>query len=250
MVWRPNARATLRAFAARVLKRPYVVNQTLKPTQLAGFNTLLENPDGARSDLLGVAAQYRLTSSLFVGGALTSQTLADKLNAPIGDGTDVRVDNEEELIADAYLNWTPSRRISIGTGIAREIYRRNERDTSSQPLRVQTWLAPTSIRYFDPNGIFAGLTGTVVKQSVDSLETTSDRFAEQRSFGDSGVLLDLFAGYRFPNWFGQFSIEVNNAFDTQLEFQDDSFRFSSPDRDVSPRFYPSRTMIARLSFNW
>ena len=250
LVWRPDSRATFRAFAARVVKRPYVVNRTLKPTELAGFNTLLENPDGARSDLAGLAVQYRLNPSLFVGGIFTSQILADKLNVPLEDGTDVRVDNEEERIFDFYVNWTPSDMFAVGFNVIREIYSRNERDTNSQPLRVQTWLAPLSVRYFDPNGIFAGATGTFVHQDVDNLDGSTGSFVEQRSSGDTRGVLDLFAGYRFPRWFGQVSLEINNVFDTELAFQDDSFRFSSPDRDLGPRFYPSRTILARLSLNW
>lgn len=65
--WSPSNDTTIRAAAFRVMKRPFASNQTIEPTQLAGFNQFFDDPDGTDSVRYGVGLDQRLTDNLFAG---------------------------------------------------------------------------------------------------------------------------------------------------------------------------------------
>ena len=52
--WNPWVDTTVRAAAFKVLKRTLVTNQTLEPTQVAGFNQFFDDIDGASAWRYGV----------------------------------------------------------------------------------------------------------------------------------------------------------------------------------------------------
>ena len=58
------------------MKRPYVANQTLQPTQLAGFNEQFDDLDGTRADWLGLAADIRASAAVRLGAEMTLRRLA------------------------------------------------------------------------------------------------------------------------------------------------------------------------------
>ena len=63
----PCRAVRLRAAGGRTIKRPFVANQTLQPTQLAGFNEQFDDLDGTRADWLGLAVDIRASDSVRVG---------------------------------------------------------------------------------------------------------------------------------------------------------------------------------------
>jgi hypothetical protein len=58
---------TVRAAAFRVLKRTLVTDQTLEPTQVAGFEQFFDDVNGASSWRYGVGIDQKFASDLFVG---------------------------------------------------------------------------------------------------------------------------------------------------------------------------------------
>ena len=66
---------TLRAAAFRVLKRFFVTNQTLEPTQLAGFNQFFDDLDGTDSTRYGFGLDQRFSPDLYGGFELSWRDL-------------------------------------------------------------------------------------------------------------------------------------------------------------------------------
>ena len=107
--------------------------------------------------------------------------------------------------------------------------------------------APVMVRYFDPSGIYAGIGATFVHQDVN-------RSAQDQDFGrkegdDSFTLFNAEVGYRFPNRYGQISLQATNIFDTKFKYQDDSYREAQDKPSVGP-YFPDQQIFLYLVLNW
>jgi outer membrane receptor for ferrienterochelin and colicin len=120
------------------------------------------------------------------------------------------------------------------------------------PKHVKTLMAPVGVQYFDKSGIFAGLGATFVRQDVKRLQSApvianGNNGAEG---DDSFVTVDASVGYRFPNRRGLVSLAVNNVFDNNFSYQDNSYREFGEGRPSVSRFIPERTILARVTLNF
>ena len=241
LIWAPKPGVTMRAAAARTIKRPFVAGQTLRPTQLAGFNTLFDDIDGVHSDSVGLAFDYELSANLRVGAEVVRRWLRGRLNIETDAGMVVRVDDQREDAANVYMNWTPTDRWAVSLGVTHETYRAKERDTTDEAVRLSSWLPSASVRYFHPRGWFGGVGTVLARQGVD-------RSDPDVTDSDEAALVDAFVGFRLPRRLGLVSLEANNLFDQRLNWQDDTFRSSQ--EELRPQFLPARSLIARLTLNW
>ena len=57
MSWNLKPGTTLRAAGFRTLKRTLVTDQTLEPTQVAGFNQFFDDPSATESEVFGLAVR-------------------------------------------------------------------------------------------------------------------------------------------------------------------------------------------------
>ena len=76
LLWHPSPSFLARVAAGRVLKRPIVVNQTIAPAELAGFDVVLDDRDATISDQVGLAAEYRPFPSLRLGTEIEKRWLS------------------------------------------------------------------------------------------------------------------------------------------------------------------------------
>lgn len=107
--------------------------------------------------------------------------------------------------------------------------------------RIDTLSIPVSIDYFNPNGLFANLTGTFVQQKVEREGNRSNE-GQEKFF-----LIDTAIGYRLPNRKGILSLEAKNLFDEHFVFQNINV---STSQITTPRFIPTRTIFARITLNF
>ena len=85
ITWNPVPDTTLRGAAFRVLKRTLVTNQTLEPTQVAGFNQFYDDSVAATDAWnYGAAIDQKFSRSLY-GGA---EYVYRDLKIPFVVGTD------------------------------------------------------------------------------------------------------------------------------------------------------------------
>lgn len=242
VTWNPFPGTTLRAAAFRVLKRTLVNDQTLEPTQVAGFNQFFDDANATDSWRYGVAVDQKFSDSLFAGAEWAARRLDAPFRSIVFDdqsGTlvedQVRRGDAREDVARAYLFWAPHPWVALGAEYQRE---RFDNDTAVAFLfkDVTTHKVPLGVRVFHPSGFALLLKGTYVNQHGEFRRQPAGTF---QSGSDDFFLLDAGVTYRFPKRYGIASFGVTNLTDQRFRYQETDFRNAS--------IIPSRTFLGRLT---
>ncbi len=245
-LWDITPATTLRAAAFRVLKRTVTSNQTIEPTQVAGFNQFYDDPDGSESKRYGVALDHRFSKRLYGGLEYSRRDIEasfEFIPPPPAPSQLDNADSDEEL-ARAYGYWTPSQSLALS---AEYQYEDIDRDDDYPPdlvagtpfTELETHRVPLGVTIHRPSGWFAGLKATYVDQEGTfpdpfSLSAVTDH--------DDFWIVDTGVGYRLPKRHGLLSVGVKNLFDESFKFQD-----TNP---ISPTFYPERLVFGRITLSF
>jgi hypothetical protein len=236
LVWQPDPRFTLRLGAFEGRKPRFVSNQTLEPTQVAGFNQLYDDINGTRATGLGVAVDARPRRLLGAGASV----LRRDLSVPVRDDVDgiSFTEDADETIVSGYVAATLTPRL-VATGEARWERWRSDSRLGLVPARLDTGTLPLALTYFGVDGFFASGRVTGVEQDGRTLSglRRDDRFA----------VVDLAVGWRAPHSAGGLAAEVRNLFDTNFEIEDDNFRSTNERR---ADLLPQRTFMVRAALNF
>ncbi|HNP29735.1 MAG TPA: TonB-dependent receptor, partial [Nitrospirales bacterium] len=240
--WNATSWARLRAAYFQTVKRALVVQQTIEPTHLAGFNQLFDDTNGTESERFGVALDTVLTSSLYAGVEYSERDLT--VPQTLIQGLErLRTKRTEDLFR-AYLYWAPHPEWAASAEFEYEQLKRSPSEASvtrgNRFSNVETFTVPLAVRYFHPNGLFARLGGSVVSQEVDvppGLTLTKD--------DDTFFLLDAALGFRLPKRRGIITVEGRNLLDKKFFYQDQNLVISGD--IISPRFIPERTVFLRVT---
>jgi hypothetical protein len=233
LTWTPLSGTTVRAAAFKVLKRSLITDQTLEPTQVAGFNQFYDDLNLTEAWRYGTALDQKFAANLFGGVELSVRDLITPVAFIGDDGAPVDQDLDwREYTSRLYLFATPSDRISLK---AEYIVERFDRDTVG-PEKLITHRVPLGVRFFDPSGLGGFLTATYWNQD--------GRFAGfsrpvQSSGHDQFWLVDAGISWRLPKRYGMVSIGATNL-------TDEDFRFFEVDFD-NPTIVPQRSLIARIT---
>ena len=226
--WRLSQNETFRAAAFRTMKRNAVADQTLEPTQVAGFNQFyLDDQEAADSKNYAVGVDWRQGSSLSSGLEYLHRSID-----VVDSFTFAEVPWEEQQ-GRAYAYWTPRDDISVALEYRLQQVERDESfsagvpDLTSEeiPLRINKqwsnqWSSQITTRYVRQSGGF---------DSPGGLASREDAF----------WITDVLAEYRLPQRKGKLSIGAHNVFDEAFEFHD-----LDPE---NPRLRPQRFAYARLT---
>ena len=235
--WDITDNLRLRAAAFKSVKRALVVNQTIEPTQIAGFNQFLDDFNGTKADLYGIGLDARLASSLYGG----IEAAHRNLDFPVAFGDGLTEDRDENRYS-AYLYWTPLSDVAISTGYTYQEFKNHNAADADVPKSIKTTTVPLILRYFNAFGIFAELGGTLLHQDVDRKPAS-----DLSDGGETVFLMDAALGYRLPKRRGIVSIEVVNLLDQHFDFQDDNFQ-NAETRQA--QFLPDRSVLARLTLTF
>jgi outer membrane receptor protein involved in Fe transport len=236
LVWEIADWLYLRAAAIKTVKRALIVDQTIEPTQIAGFNQFYDDLNGTVAKLYGVALDSRITEKLYGGLEVTHRIL----DHPSGE----MFEDRRETTYRGYLYRTIGLRWALTLEALFDRFDSEPGNNPNVPLRLDTIYVPISLRYFDPSGMFVAGRASFVNQDVE--------IGSQSSLpdgSDNEGLLDAAIGFRLPNRLGILSIEVNNILDTKVKFQDENFR-SSRESARNTRFFPDRTILARATLSF
>ncbi|MDG4550527.1 MAG: TonB-dependent receptor [Candidatus Contendobacter sp.] len=247
--WAINDDLSLRAAAFQAVKRTYAIEQTIEPTQVAGFNQFFDNLDVTLSKNYGLGLDVRL-SRQFYGGL---EAVRRDIEVPVGSqGSEFfEIEKDQEDNYQAYLYWLPNPQWAVSAAWRYEQFKLQEGQYLRQlyfatPVELKTISIPLAIRYFNPSGFFAGLGVTYVNQDIQNLDPQSLTVLPTQN--EDFVLVDASLGYRLPKRWGIVALEARNLFDQQFYFQDYSFQNVNP--GVNPRFIPERTLYARFVLNF
>ena len=123
-----------------------------------------------------------------------------------------------------------------------ERFKRRDTQDAILPTEVDTISLPLMVRYFSPDGLFAEVGTTFVRQEVELAPTST--FGED---SEDFVVVDAAVGYRLSQRRGLLSLEVKNLFDEDFLFQDANIQQAEPS---NPRFIPQRTVMGRFTLSF
>jgi hypothetical protein len=232
LVWNIFPSTTLRAAAFRVLKRFFVTNQTLEPTQIAGFNQFFEDLDGTDSSRYGFGLDQRFSPDVYGGFELSWRDLTRTYTDGIGE-------DQDERNYRGYLHWAPHPRLALAAEYQFEEFQRESLLIHGNRMfrglpELRTHYLPLDIGYFHPSGLFTRLGATYVHQ-----EATGDDLSRSDRFWTFHAAI----GYRLPKRYGVVSFDVRNLFDEEFDYQN-SFNVGP---QQLPRFQPSRAVFLRIN---
>ena len=232
--WEISDRVNLRLAYLETIKRALIVEQTIEPTQVAGFNQFFDEENGSQAKGFGVGLDTKISSDLYFNIEGTRR----EVDVPDFSVTNVTFSDRTEDIYQAYLYWKLKSQLGISMLYQ---FERIENENLKGPLKLETTTVPVSFRYFDVGGFFAKITWTYLRQRVELQPT---QFFDQRK--EDVFIFDTLVGFRFSKRKGIISLEAKNLFDEQFLFQDTNFISSEP---VNPFFMPERIILLRLTLS-
>jgi hypothetical protein len=234
--WNMTESSRLRLAYFKTVKRVLLLNQTLEPTQVAGFNQFFDDFNGSTAERYGVGLDIDFLRSLY-GGVELSHRNIDVPTVLTGTSF-VRTEHHFEALYRGYAYWAPSPEWAITTELAFERFESDDVAIFGLPTKIDTLSIPVNGRYFNPSGFFAEFRGTYVSQSLDyqtpGLDTDKDNF----------FLVDIMFGYRIPKRHGIFSIGVQNVFDEEFHYQDQNTQTTDV---MNPRYIPAQLVRAQIT---
>lgn len=234
IVWNPMPQTTLRAAVFRTLKRPMIGDQTIEPTNVAGFNQLYDDYEMTSAWRYGVGFDQRIGQRVFLGGEYAWRDLA----VPVSIENVMQSVSWKEEWARLYLNAVLHPLLSARAEYRYERYERDKQAYSSVQS-LTTHSVPLGVYLNYPNGFSASLGETFYKQDgVFNSNSTGMAYSGSNHFW----LLDASLSYRLPKRLGTLSLEGKNLADTAFKFHD-----MDP---WSPTITPGRQVIFKCSLNF
>ncbi len=240
--WTPWEKTTVRAAAFRVLKKLVVSDQTLEPTQVAGFNQFFDDFAGADAWRYGIGLDQKFGGSVFGGIELSRRDLDVPFMYMDYTGLqEVREADWDEDLFRAYLYWTPLDWFAVsGEYQYEEFDRALESAGILNIVELKTHRIPVQLSFFHSTGLTARLKGTYVYQDGVFAETTGVPGVFAETGGDDHfATFDASLEYRFPKRFGKIAVEGKNIFD-------ESFLYQEIDMYM-PTFYPERQILMSVT---
>ena len=221
--WDLDTGTTLRAAAFRVLKRTLITDQTLEPTQVAGFNQFFDELAATDYWRYGGAIDQKFSDNIYGGIEYTYRDLAvPYVDLATGFPTLAESDWNENLWR-AYLFWTPCTWASLTAEYRYEDLERDE-ESASDAKDVQTHYLPLGINLFHPSGLIASLKGTYISQD-GNFERKGD-WGVFEGGDDNFWLVDAALSYRLPKRYGFITVGVSNLFDQEFDYFDSDLKNS------------------------
>jgi tetratricopeptide (TPR) repeat protein len=240
LTWTPFSKTTLRAAAFRVLTRTLISDQTLEPTQVAGFNQFFDDVPGTSTWVYGGAIDQKFSSRLFGGGAFFKRDMDVPYRQTLLNTSQIRMleASWDEYVGRAYLYWAPHPMLAASIEYLYEDFNRGDEftgfgifsDVTTQRLRLGGG-------FFHPSGFFTRLYATHVNQQVDLGDQSYT--GPPGSDSDYFWVVDAALGYRLPRRLGIFTLEAKNLFNKSFHFQD-----TDP---AHPTIAPEFLLLTRLT---
>jgi len=235
VTWEPIKGTTFRAAAFRTLKRTLITDQTLEPTQVAGFNQFFDDFNGTKAWRYGAAIDQRFTNDLYGGVEVSKRELEFRvvdLFDPTGQSTTTL--NADEHERRLYLFWTPHPWVALR---AEYMYEKFVLDLPfGDQFELWTHRVPFGANFFHPSGVGTSLTATYWDQSGRFQRIATGAVEPGR---ETFWTVDAAISYRLPQRYGFVTIGATNLFD-------ENFRFF--DRDgINPIIQPTRMIFAKIT---
>ncbi len=249
--WNITDYLRLRAAWFEATKSHLLAQQSIEPTQVAGFNQFFDDTNGTRSKRSGIGLDTKILTNVF-GGVEASER---KLHVPFHVENKEVLQPQKERLYRTYLYWSPHSYWTIKGELQYEVFLRNSDKKLKvlkelDPIKIQTLIAPIGLDFFHPSGFYSKFIATYVSQDLTRNIDMSDQRSRDPRTTNSGVdsffLIDALIGFRLPNRRGMISLEGRNLLNTDFFYRSINFQQSET---AGPRFMPERTLFLRLTLN-
>jgi Tfp pilus assembly protein PilF len=238
LTWTPTDRTTVRAAVFRVLKRYMSSNQTIEPTQVAGFNQYYDEFNGMSAWRCGLGVDQKFGATLFGGLEYATRQMQvdfeDFFRDP--ENPSIATADYREQTLRAYGYWAPLPWLAASLEGSYDIFETDERDSPDflgavQFTELKTLRLPLSLRFFHPAGFSAAWTTSYVHQEV---ALGDPRVGPLTSDSDSFWVTNAAVSYDLPRRRGKLSLLAKNLFDTGFNYLelDPKLREMHPERTV------------------
>jgi hypothetical protein len=224
----------------RTLKRTLVTDQSLEPTQVAGFNQFYDDFNQTQAWRYGGALDQKLGGDAYAGVEFSKRDLTVPI---IGLDSATQERPWDETLARAYVFATPHRSLALR---AQYVYERlqHERLEGDDPMtfgfaELKTHRVPLGVGFFHPKGLSVSMTATYWKQD-GQIEDLNAFPAEFRASSSTFWLVDATFSYRLPKRYGFISVGATNLFDENFEYYEVDFD--------NPTIQPKRAIFAKVTF--
>ncbi len=243
ITWNPVPNTTLRASVFRVLKRTLVTDQTLEPTQVAGFNQFYDDYNGTESWRYGVAVDQKFSESIYGGVECSHRDLPEvPWVDQIVDPPKLKEAEWEEKQLRAYLYWTPQKWLALSADYLWERFER-EQEFADGIKNVETHRVPLGINFYHPSGLSTMLKATYINQK-GGIEPSYSPMYFIPSKNDFW-LVDAAISYRLSKRVGFITVGAKNLFDKSFKYFDTYFGSNLK----NPGIQPDRLIFVRLTLS-
>ena len=242
--YRAPTGTTFRAAGFRTLKRTLVTNQTLEPTQVAGFNQFYDDVNGTSAWVYGAAIDQKLGASYYTGFEYTRRDIkvpSIEIDLDTFETMFIDRDREEDTLR-LYFFGAAHEWVSFSVEYELE---KIEHDPFLQLgfEEVNTHRLPLGVKFFHPSGIGAEVKTTYVDQD-GSFELREPPFGYVPGEVDFWVL-DAAFRYRLPKRFGFLVVGANNLTDERSAYLATETTIPTAARNL--RIRPGRLVYAQVT---
>ena len=248
-MWSPTNATTYRAAVFRGMKRSLFLNQTLEPTQVAGFTQIFDETSGTDASVYAAAIDHRAGNNSSLGVEAVRRRLEwpvlffNSVGGEQGSG-EAKEEDREQRWYKVYYNHIASNRWVFGLSydwsrdgrqfVAGDVY------SETDPVQLKTEILDASLTYSHPLGLLSRLNMRYVSQT----SRFKLQFEEVR-VNEKFPVVDYEIGFRFPNRRGSINFVVRNLFDNSFSTQQGPFVLTQP---LIRRYYPEQAFFARFDF--
>ena len=236
LIWNVTPATTLRAAAFRVLKRTLITNQTLEPTEVAGFNQFYDDANFTESRRYGVALDHKFSATTYAGieaskrATVVPWTCVNPVCGALGD----RQADWDERVVRAYAFWSPHPSWALRADYLFEQFNRDPAFTGGTARDLDSQRLQFGVRHFQSAGLSAALTATYWSQKGE--------FGDNNAFqsgSENFWTTDASVSYRLPKRMGFVAVGVSNLFNKQFRYLDTDI--------ASPTIQPRRMVFAKVT---
>ena len=249
LMWNPTPSTTFRMAGFRTMRRDLISNQTIEPTQVAGFQQFFQDfgADAVDSKEFGVGIDQKVSSTLSGGAELIRRRLMVPVPLYFSDGTVEFQDQEEKLKRGrAYLYLTPESWAAVSAEYFLD--RTSGEYLNGSFTTLTTHQVPLGLNLYHPTGVVVKVGTTYVDQHGE-FKTDPTGFDDAVEQGETRFWIwDASIGYRLPKRYGIFTIGADNLFDREFRLFD--VEGSWAPLHHLPQYQPARFVFAKLTLSF
>ncbi len=217
-IWNVNNNTQFRLAAFRTLPRTLATNQTLEPTQIAGFNQFFDDLLATDAINYGIATDFKITKNITSG----LEGIKRKLKIPLISNATKKIETQSEYFSQLYLHWS-KHNYSSGIEINYEEYDKDIsiNTPSSEPYNLKTLKFPVFLTYSTnkANSLFK-IAGNYYEQTV----TNPTNNGGSEILKDNFWIWNVSWSYLLKKRLGKIGLKINNLTETKFNYYNSTFQ--------------------------